>query len=146
MRRDYLAANPKVVTALLVANHRAVARRTSLVKAGVDEIVKVGSPNWGATPEAQREWIETVLWKRRGWSWITEGDANTLVGLSTTKAIFQAALDPEATKKTFALGADVSKAAYDHVGARARPCGVRRQPRRHAGQAGVGGGGWALKA
>ena len=57
-----------------------------------------------------------MLWKRRGWSWITEGDASTLVGLSTTKAIFQATLDPEVAKKTFALGADVSKAAYEHVG------------------------------
>lgn len=113
VRRDYLAANPKVVTALLVANHRAV---VSLVKAGTDEIVKVGSPNWGATPEAQKEWIETVLWKRRGWSWITEGDASTLVGLSTTKAIFQAALEPDSAIKTFGLGADVAKAAYDAVG------------------------------
>ena len=95
------------------SNHRAV---VSLVKAGTDEIVKVGSPNWGATPEAQKEWIETVLWKRRGWSWITEGDASTLVGLSTTKAIFQAALEPDSAIKTFGLGADVAKGAYDAVG------------------------------
>jgi hypothetical protein len=112
-RRDYLAANPKVVTALLVANQRAV---TMLIKAGTDEIVRIGSPNWGATPEAQKEWIETVLWKRRGWSWVTEGDARTLVGLSTTKAIFQTELEADAAKKLFALGSDVSKAAYEAVG------------------------------
>jgi hypothetical protein len=57
-----------------------------------------------------------VLWKRRGWSWVTEGDANTLVGLSTTKAIFQATLEPDVAKKLFMLGADVSKAAYDATG------------------------------
>jgi ABC-type nitrate/sulfonate/bicarbonate transport system substrate-binding protein len=113
VRRDFLAANPKAVTALLVANQRAVA---SLVKAGTDEIIKAGSANWAGTPEAQREWIDTVLWKRRGWSWVTEGDANTLVGLSTTKAIFQATLDPDVAKKLFMLGADVSKAAYDATG------------------------------
>jgi hypothetical protein len=112
-RRDYLAANPKVVTALLVANHRAV---VSLVKAGTDEIIKAGSANWAGTPEAQKEWIESVLWKRRGWSWVTEGDARTLVGLSTTKAIFQTALDPGAARKIFMMGADVSRAAYDAVG------------------------------
>ena len=112
-RRDYLAANPKVVTALLVANQRAV---SMLIKAGTDEIVRIGSPNWGATPEAQKEWIETVLWKRRGWSWVTEGDARTLVGLSTTKAIFQTELDADVAKKLFALGSDVSKAAYEAVG------------------------------
>jgi ABC-type nitrate/sulfonate/bicarbonate transport system substrate-binding protein len=113
VRRDFLAANPKAVTALLVANQRAVA---SLVKAGTDEIIKAGSANWAGTPEAQREWIDTVLWKRRGWSWVTEGDANTLVGLSTTKAIFQATLEPDVAKKLFMLGADVSKAAYDATG------------------------------
>lgn len=112
-RRDYLAANPKAVTALLIANQRAV---ELLVKAGTDEIVKIGSPNWPATPDAQKVWIDTVLWKRRGWSWITEGDARTLVGLSTTKAIFQAKLDPEAAKKLFMLGADVSRAAYEAIG------------------------------
>lgn len=112
-RRDFLAANPKAVTALLVANHRAV---TALVKGGTDDIIKYGSPNWSGGREGQAEWIDTVLWKRRGWSWITEGDARTLVGLSTTKAIFQAELDPEAAKKLFALGGDVSRAAYEAVG------------------------------
>ena len=57
-----------------------------------------------------------MLWKRRGRSWITEGDARTLVGLSTTKAIYQQALDPELAKKLFSLGAPVAKAAYDALG------------------------------
>ena len=112
-RRDFLAANPKVVTALLVANQRAVAM---LAKAGTDEIIKTGAANWAGTREAQTDWIENVLWKRRGWSWVTEGDARTLVGLSTTKAIFQSALDPEAARKLFALGAEVSRAAYEATG------------------------------
>jgi ABC-type nitrate/sulfonate/bicarbonate transport system substrate-binding protein len=113
VRRDFLAANPKVVTAMLIANQRAV---TGLVKAGTDEIVKTGGANWAGTPEAQREWIETVLWKRRGWSWVTEGDASTLVGLSSTKAIFQAQLEPDTAKRLFMMGVDVSMAAYDAVG------------------------------
>lgn len=113
VRRDFLAANPKVVTAMLIANQRAV---TALVKAGTDEIVKTGAANWAGTPEAQHEWIDTVLWKRRGWSWVTEGDASTLVGLSTTKAIFQATLEADTAKKIFMLGAEVSKAAYDATG------------------------------
>jgi ABC-type nitrate/sulfonate/bicarbonate transport system substrate-binding protein len=112
-RRDYLAENPKAVTALLIANQRAVEQ---LVKAGTDEIVRIGSPNWPATPDAQKAWIDTVLWKHRGWSWITEGDARTLVGLSTTKAIFQAKLDPDAARKLFMLGGAASRAAYEAVG------------------------------
>ena len=113
VRQDFLAANPKVVTAMIIANQRAV---DALVKAGTGEIVKIGGANWPGTPEAQREWVETILWKRRGWSWITEGDARTLVGLSTTKAIYQQALDPDVAKKLFALGAPVARAAYDALG------------------------------
>ncbi|MDQ6619196.1 MAG: hypothetical protein M3Z31_05775 [Pseudomonadota bacterium] len=112
-RQDFLAANPKAVTALLIANQRAV---VELTKAGTEEIVKVGSPNWPGTHEAQVDWVNTVLWKRRGWSWITEGDARTLVGISNTKAIFQKALDPALAKKLFGLGANVAKAAYEATG------------------------------
>jgi ABC-type nitrate/sulfonate/bicarbonate transport system substrate-binding protein len=113
VRQDFLAANPKAVTALLVANQRAV---VALTKAGTEEIVRVGSPNWPGTREAQLEWVDTILWKRRGWSWITEGDARTLVGLSTTKAIFQKALEPDLARKLFAMGAGVAKAAYEATG------------------------------
>jgi ABC-type nitrate/sulfonate/bicarbonate transport system substrate-binding protein len=109
-RQDFLAANPKAVTALLVANQRAVA---ALTKAGAEEIVKIGAANWPGTHDSQVEWIDTVLWKRRGWSWITEGDARTLVGLSTTKAIFQNALAPDLARKLFAMGAGVARAAYE---------------------------------
>ena len=97
----------------LIANQRAVA---ILAKGGTDEIIKAGAVNWAGTREAQTDWIDNVLWRRRGWSWVTEGDARTLVGLSTTKAIFQTALEAEAAKKIFALGADVSRAAYEATG------------------------------
>ncbi len=112
-RRDFLASNPKAVTALLIANQRAVAM---LAKAGTDEIIRIGAPNWAGTKEAQRDWIDAVLWRRRGWSWITEGDARTLVGLSSTKAIFQGPLDAETAKKLFSLGAGVTGAAYEATG------------------------------
>lgn len=112
-RRDFLANNPKAVTALLIANQRAVA---ALAKAGTGEIIKYGSANWAGNPVSQGDWINNVLCFRRGWSWITEGDARTLVGLSSTKAIFQKALDPEEAKKLFSLGADISRAAYQATG------------------------------
>jgi len=48
--------------------------------------------------------------------WDHFGDARTLVGLSTTKAIYQTALDPEAVRKLFLLGAGVSRAAYEATG------------------------------
>jgi len=113
VRQEYLRDNPKLVTAMLIANQRAVSALTS---AGTGEIIRIGAPNWPGTPEAQAAWIDNVIWKRRGWSWITEGDARTLVGLSTTKAIYQTALDPEAVRKLFLLGAGVSRAAYEATG------------------------------
>ena len=39
---------------------------------------------------AQRPYVENILYRRRGWSWITEGDARTLVGLSQVKSILPA--------------------------------------------------------
>jgi ABC-type nitrate/sulfonate/bicarbonate transport system substrate-binding protein len=113
VRQDYLRDNPKLVTAMMIANQRAV---SALTAAGTGEIIRIGAPNWPGTPEAQAAWIDNVIWKRRGWSWITEGDARTLVGLSTTKAIYQTALDPEAVRKLFLLGAGVSRAAYEATG------------------------------
>jgi len=113
VRQDYLRENPKLVTAMMIANQRAV---SALTAAGTGEIIRIGAPNWPGTPEAQAAWIDNVIWKRRGWSWITEGDARTLVGLSTTKAIYQTALDPEAVRKLFQLGAGVSRAAYEATG------------------------------
>ena len=113
VRQDYLRDNPKLVTAMMIANQRAV---SALTAAGTGEIMRIGAPNWPGTPEAQAAWIDNVIWKRRGWSWITEGDARTLVGLSTTKAIYQTALDPEAVRKLFLLGAGVSRAAYEATG------------------------------
>ncbi len=108
-------------------------------KAGTPEIIKYGDPNWAGTKEAQTDWIDQVLWNRRGWSWITKGDARTLAGQSTTKAIFQQALDPEAARKIFALGADVSSAAYDAVGKVPERPRVRRWPQRCARQTNLGG-------
>ncbi len=112
-QRQFLEQNPKAVTALLIANQRAVDK---LTKGGTSEIIKIGSPNWAGNPVAQGEWINSVLWKRRGWCWVTEGDARTLVGLSSTKAIFQKELDPELAKKMFMLGANVARQAYEATG------------------------------
>jgi ABC-type nitrate/sulfonate/bicarbonate transport system substrate-binding protein len=113
VRQEFLKSNPKVVTALLVATARAT---EALVAMKPAEIVAVGGENWTGNKASQEAWIPTVLWERRGWNWITEGDAKTLVGLSTTKAIFQKQLSAEDAKKIISLGADVAKAAYDHVG------------------------------
>jgi NAD(P)-dependent dehydrogenase (short-subunit alcohol dehydrogenase family) len=135
VRQEYLRENPKLVTAMLIANQRAV---SALTAAGTGEIIRIGAPNWPGTPEAQAAWIDNVIWKRRGWSWITESDARTLVGLSTTKAIYQTALDPEAVRKLFLLGAGVSRAAYEATGRMPPRSAFDDMDAGRARQAGVG--------
>ncbi|MGN6466236.1 MAG: ABC transporter substrate-binding protein [Rhizobiaceae bacterium] len=113
VRQEFLKSNPKVVTALLVATARAT---EALVAMKPAEVVAIGGENWTGDKASQEKWVPTVLWERRGWNWITEGDVKTLVGLSTTKAIFKEELSAEKARKIVGLGADVAKAAYDHVG------------------------------
>jgi ABC-type nitrate/sulfonate/bicarbonate transport system substrate-binding protein len=119
VRRDFIKQQPKVVTALLAATARATEKLNALP---VEKVVETGGANWSGTKESQAAWIPTVLWKKRGWNWITEGDIRSLVGLSTTKAIFQQELTGEKAKEIVALGAEVAKAAWAHVGQKpARP-------------------------
>jgi ABC-type nitrate/sulfonate/bicarbonate transport system substrate-binding protein len=113
VRQEFLKSNPKVVTALLVATARAT---EALVAMKPADVVAIGGENWTGDKAAQEAWVPTVLWERRGWNWITEGDVKTLVGLSTTKAIFKDELSADNARKIIGLGADVAKAAYDHVG------------------------------
>jgi ABC-type nitrate/sulfonate/bicarbonate transport system substrate-binding protein len=111
--QGFLKSNPKIVTALLVATARATEALAAMTPA---DVVAIGGENWMGTKASQEAWVPTVLWERRGWNWITEGDVKTLVGLSTTKAIFKEELSAENARKIIGLGADVAKAAYDHVG------------------------------
>ena len=118
VRKNFLSENPKVVTALLVATARATEK---LVGLPPEKVVEIGGANWPGTPASQSAWIPTVLWKTRGWNWITEGDIRSLVGLSSTKAIFQSELSPAQARSVVGLGAEVSKAAWNHVGQKPAP-------------------------
>jgi ABC-type nitrate/sulfonate/bicarbonate transport system substrate-binding protein len=118
-RQDFLRQQPKAVTALLAATARATEKLNGLA---AEKVVEIGGANWPGTKESQAAWIQTVLWKKRGWNWITEGDIRSLVGLSTTKAIFQQELAPAKAKEIVGLGADVARAAWMAVGQKpARP-------------------------
>jgi ABC-type nitrate/sulfonate/bicarbonate transport system substrate-binding protein len=113
VRQSFLKENPKVVTALLVALARAT---SALCAMKPEQVVDIGGENWSGDRAAQTAWVPTMLWRHRGWNWVTEGDVKTLVGLSTTKAIYQQELVGSKAREIVALGADVAKAAYDHVG------------------------------
>src|SRR4029078_6910138 len=58
---------------------------------------------------AQKPYVENILYRRGGWSWITEGDARTLVGLSKVKSIYQQELTGDLVKRTLAKAAPLAR-------------------------------------
>jgi len=60
--------------------------------------------------------VENILYRRRGWSWITEGDASTLVGLSKVKSLYQTELTGAGVKNVMSLSAPLAKEAWERVG------------------------------
>ncbi|MEE9251191.1 MAG: ABC transporter substrate-binding protein [Alphaproteobacteria bacterium] len=113
VRKPFLQEHPKAVTAFLIANARAT---KIMSKKSVDEVIACCAKYWYGDAEAQRPFVKRILWRRRGWGWITEGDANSLVGLSKNKKIYDTPLTKERVKEVMKLGAEVSKAAWEHVG------------------------------
>ncbi|MBM3524697.1 MAG: hypothetical protein FJX57_17260, partial [Alphaproteobacteria bacterium] len=85
-REDFLKKNPKAVVALMVAIHRATKLTNAMT---ADQVIDLASQDWLSDRAAQRPYVDNILYRRRGWTWITEGDARTLVGLSKTKSIYQ---------------------------------------------------------
>lgn len=113
VREDFLRQNPNVVVALLVANARAIQQLAAM---STDDVVTLAAENWLSDRESQRPYVEGILWRRRGWAWITEGDARSLVTLSQTTSIFQQALTGARVKEVMALGAQVARQAWERVG------------------------------
>jgi hypothetical protein len=95
----------------------AVHRATKLTNAmTADQVIDLASQDWFSDRAAQRPYVENILYRRRGWSWITEGDARTLVGLSKTKSIYQTELTPAGVKKVLQISAPLAKEAWERTG------------------------------
>lgn len=117
-RQEFLERNPKAVVALLIANARAT---TLVTKMSPDAVIDLAAQDWFSDRAAQRPYVENILYRRRGWSWITEGDARTLVGLSQVKSIYQQSLTGDLVKKLLRVGAPFSKEAWERVGQDPKP-------------------------
>jgi ABC-type nitrate/sulfonate/bicarbonate transport system substrate-binding protein len=113
VREEFLQKNPKAVTALMIANQRAC---TLVTKMTPDAVIDMASQDWISDRAAQRPYVENILYRRRGWSWITEGDARTLVGLSKVKSIYQQELTADLVKRTLAKAAPLAREAYEKTG------------------------------
>jgi ABC-type nitrate/sulfonate/bicarbonate transport system substrate-binding protein len=112
-RPEFLQQNPKAIVALLMANERATRRVTRMTP---DAVIDLASQDWFSDRAAQRPYVENILYRRRGWSWITEGDARSLVGLSKVKSIYQTALTGDGVKALMKLAAPLSREAWERLG------------------------------
>jgi hypothetical protein len=81
-----------------------------------DAVIDMSAQDWNSDRAAQKPYVEGILYRRRGWSWITEGDARTLVGLSKVKSIYEKELTGDLVKKTLAKAAPLAREAYDKTG------------------------------
>jgi hypothetical protein len=81
-----------------------------------DQVIDLASQDWFSDRAAQRPYVENILYRRRGWAWITEGDARTLVGLSQVKSIYQQSLSGDLVKRLMRVGAALSKEAWERTG------------------------------
>lgn len=117
VRKQFLDEQPDAVTAFLIANQRAAA---DLKKMSQEDVVKLVGDHWpkSASVDAKKDVVDVTLWYRRGWTWITEGDAETLVGLSKVKRIFESELTRDHVKSVLAQGAAVTRKAYEVSGSR----------------------------
>ncbi len=114
VRSQFMREHPEAVTAFLVANHQAAADLSAMDPGAVVEIIGEHWPQ-SASVDARKDVVEATLWYRRGWSWITEGDARTLVGLSEEPEIFETALDAALVTGILGAAAAVTGAAYEAV-------------------------------
>jgi ABC-type nitrate/sulfonate/bicarbonate transport system substrate-binding protein len=109
-RRDYVEQHQTEVAAFLVANARAAEQMSA---APLDDLIKMGGAKWAGELGDQRKFAERILWRKRGWAWATEGDVQSLIQLSSTKAIYENELKAENVKKLIALAAPAARRAWE---------------------------------
>lgn len=115
VRQQFMEEMPDAVTAFLVANQQATAALSQMKPTEVTEIIGDHWPQ-SASVDARNAVVDVTLWYRRGWGWVTEGDARTLSGLSEEKEIFETPLSGKLITEILGRGADVTRAAYELVG------------------------------
>ncbi len=115
VRQEFLKSDPKAVQAFLMANARATEALSTMP---AKQVVETYGKEFPGGIDDRADHMAHVLWRRRGWGWMTESDVNTLPGLSQTKALFPAALDPANVRKIVSLGDAVCKAAWQANGSK----------------------------
>jgi ABC-type nitrate/sulfonate/bicarbonate transport system substrate-binding protein len=115
VRQDFLQANHDVVVAFLIANARAAAAMAPMT---TDRIIQIGGAKWPGEAADQQQFVDRILWRRRGWAWITEADVRTLIVLSAVKTLFDTELKAADLVRLLSLVAPLLRKAWIIAGAR----------------------------
>ena len=113
---DIMEKHPGAVSAYLLATHRAIGELQGRTPANV---ASLSSADWGLDPQVASQLVTNEMLLRRGWAWLTEGEADvmTLQGVLLLAAgALASEAKWEAMAANLAKGGDVAKAAYDAAG------------------------------
>jgi ABC-type nitrate/sulfonate/bicarbonate transport system substrate-binding protein len=118
VRNPILKEHPKVVTAFLVAQQRAL---DDLRKKSPQSAAALSQADWGVPADKATALVEDDLLWRRGWVFPTRGDVE-MMWRQTRLVIDQGVIKPRAPftwdklRQTFTGGADIVKAAWTATG------------------------------
>ena len=115
VRQDFLQSNPDVVVTFLTANARATAAVAPMT---TDRIIEIAGAKWPGEAADQQQFVDRILWRRRGWAWITEGDVRTLIVLSAVKSMFDTELKAADVVRLLKPAAPLLRKAWIISGAR----------------------------
>jgi hypothetical protein len=115
VRQDFLHNSPEMVLAFLGANARAAAAMTT---APPSRVAELAGARWPGDPSDKERFVDRILWRRRGWGWITEGDVHTLTVLSGVRSMFEKPLKPDDLVRLLKLAAPLTRKAWILSGAR----------------------------
>jgi ABC-type nitrate/sulfonate/bicarbonate transport system substrate-binding protein len=115
VRPDFLQASPDVVVAFLTANARAA---TALAPMPADRIIQLAGTKWPGDTTDQQRLVDRILWRRRGWAWITESDVRTLIVLSAVTSMFETELKVADVMSVLKPAAPLARKAWIISGAR----------------------------
>ncbi len=115
VRQDFLHDNSDVVLAFLGANARAA---VAMSTAPTPRVIELAGAKWAGDPIDKQRFVDRILWRRRGWDWITESDVRTLIVLSRLKSMFEKELKIDDAVRLFKLAAPLTRKAWILSGAR----------------------------
>jgi ABC-type nitrate/sulfonate/bicarbonate transport system substrate-binding protein len=110
---DAIERNPQAVVAFLVAWQRAL---NELSKMTPEEVAATMEKDWGLTPDVGKQLVENELLTKRGWAYITEGDANVIwltKKLMTESGALKEELTWDTLKGYFGKAAPLLQQAYE---------------------------------